>query len=203
MSRGQRRTAIAMTVAVVALAAALTASVRLPVSAQASVEGDVAAGERVFQANCAMCHGTDATGMRGMHPSLRGAIDRLSLEGVEVAIRNGRRTQPPMPAWDRRLSEDEITDVVAYIGSLPDGPRNFGPGEGSGGMMMDGGTDGGLNSGVVVGVLAVVAILAVAAAWAITRSRSPERIVARRYAAGELSHEEFLQRRDDLRAGGG
>ncbi len=58
--------------------------------------GDVEAGEQVFQANCAMCHGADASGMMGMHPSLRGAIDRLSREGVEVAIREGRRTETPM-----------------------------------------------------------------------------------------------------------
>lgn len=38
--------------------------------------GDPERGERVFRAECAMCHGSDARGMMGMHPSLRGAVER-------------------------------------------------------------------------------------------------------------------------------
>jgi hypothetical protein len=45
-----------------------------------------------------MCHGSDAARMTGTHPSLRGAVERLSSEGVEVTIRKGRTTMPPMPA---------------------------------------------------------------------------------------------------------
>ena len=75
-----------------------------------------------------MCHGSDASGMMGMHPSLRGAVERLSVEGVEVTIRKGRRTMPPMPLFEGRLSDQQIDDVLAYIDSLPAGPRNFGPG---------------------------------------------------------------------------
>jgi mono/diheme cytochrome c family protein len=100
-------------------------------------EGDVEAGREVFESYCAMCHGADATGMMGMHPSLRGAVERLTREGVEVTIRKGRRTTPPMPAFEGRLSDEQITDVVAYIASLPPGPRNFGPEAGGGGGMGD------------------------------------------------------------------
>jgi mono/diheme cytochrome c family protein len=96
---------------------------------------DVGAGRRVFADNCAMCHGRDASGMMGMHPSLRGAMDRLTREGVEVTIRNGRNTSPPMPAWEGKLSDEQIDDVIAYIGSLPNGPRNFANDRGGGGMM--------------------------------------------------------------------
>ena len=74
-----------------------------------------------------MCHRQDAAGMMGMHPSLRGAVERLSREGVEVTIRKGRATQPPMPAFERRLSDQEIADVVAYIASLPPGPATSVP----------------------------------------------------------------------------
>ena len=111
----------------------------------AAPEPDPAGGERIFQANCAMCHGRDATGMMGMHPALTGAVNRLTQEGVEVTIRNGRDTRPPMPAFADRLSDDEITSVIAYLDRLPDGPRNFGPeadasDDGMGGMMRGGET---------------------------------------------------------------
>lgn len=162
-------------------------------------------GRQVFEANCAMCHGDDASGMMGMHPSLRGAIERLSREGVEVAIRNGRDTDPPMPAFGDRLTDDQIGDVVVYIDSLPAGPRNFGPEMDDGGMMggrMMGGGWWTFAAGLLTGLL--VALLAAGGIWVVhRRSGGRSRGVARReldrrYAAGELPREEYLQRRDDL-----
>ncbi|MBW3537124.1 MAG: c-type cytochrome [Actinobacteria bacterium] len=183
------------------VAIATLAAVTIPTTAVSQESGDPANGREVFSANCAMCHGSDAAGMMGMHPSLRGAIERLSREGVEVAIRQGRRTQPPMPAWEGRLSNDEIDNVIAYIATLPDGPRNFGA-DGRSGMMMGGDGD-----GMRMPVIALVVVLAAAAAglvaWTATRrDLSPLRVLDRRYAAGELSREEYLQRRADLRRDG-
>lgn len=140
-----------------------------------------------------------------MHPSLRGAVERLSQEGVEVTIRNGRETDPPMPAFDDRLTDQEIDDVIAYVASLPEGPRNFGPGSQGGGMMggdmMEGGW-GTFLAGVVAG--AIGSLLAVGGVW-LARDRasggrrgSARDELDRRYAAGELPREEYLQRRDDL-----
>lgn len=97
------------------------------VTSAGEAAGDPAQGEALFQANCAMCHGKDASGMMGMHPALRGAVDRLTVEGVEVTIRNGRDTRPPMPAFGDQLDDDAIADLVAYLQTLPAGPRNFGP----------------------------------------------------------------------------
>lgn len=127
---------------------------------------EVDAGGQVFAANCAMCHGNDAGGMMGMHPSLRGAVDRLTLEGVEVAIRNGRDTNPPMPAFAGRLTDAQIDDLIAYLGSLPAGPRNFGP-DGDDGGMMGGRMMGGSMWAFVAGVLAglLVAVVGVGAVW--------------------------------------
>jgi mono/diheme cytochrome c family protein len=105
--------------------------------------GDVARGEEIYQATCAMCHGRDATGMMGMHPALTGVVDRLTMEGVSVTIRNGRDTRPPMPAFGDRLDDTDIADLLAYLEALPPGPRNFGPQTmddrqpGMGGMMRD------------------------------------------------------------------
>lgn len=170
---------------------------------------NVDAGREVFTGNCAMCHGQDASGMMGMHPSLRGAVDRLTVEGVEVAIRNGRDTNPPMPAFGDRLAASEIADVIGYLESLPDGPRNFGPGADEGPMgddMMGGDMMGGQGSALVLGVLlgVVLALIGVAVLSAVRRGRasprrnSPREDLNRRYAAGELSREDYLQRRRDI-----
>lgn len=141
MTRPSRRTVprgsrVRARVAGAALAVVVAVLMAAPIAAAQS-GGDPDACARVYRDSCAMCHGGDATGMMGMHPALRGAVDRLGLEGVEVAVRDGRATNPPMPAFGGRLTDREIADVK----SLPNGPRNFGPGhdDGMAGGMMDGG----------------------------------------------------------------
>ena len=149
-----------------------------------------------------MCHGSDASGMMGIHPSLRGAVERLTLEGVEVTMRNGRATTPPMPSFEGRLSEEELDDVVAYLDTLPVGPRNFGAEDGG---MMD--TDGMMDGGMWYW-LAWIALFLVVLSWIIIasvfvtralwkrgdgRSSSPRdaalEILKERYARGEIFHE--------------
>lgn len=123
-----------------ALSLLLAASLLIPRGAAADTRS-TGAGRELFEAHCAMCHGADASGMMGVHPSLRGARDRLTREGVEVAVRRGRDTRPPMPAFGDRLTDEEIELVIDYVASLPSGPRNFGP-RSDGGMMGDGPADG-------------------------------------------------------------
>lgn len=174
--------------------------------------GDPGAGREVFEVDCAMCHGADASGMMGVHPSLRGAVERLTLEGVEVTIRNGRDTNPPMPSFEGRLSEEEIDDVVAYLDTLPEGPRNFGP-EGDGMMEMDGGMDGGMWSwllwtAVLLIVLAAVVIGSILAVRGrVSRGGAPGAsqdramdILKERFARGEIDRDEFEERRRMLKS---
>lgn len=192
---------------VIGFLAFAAASMLLPSQAWAQ-PGDPEAGRNVFEANCAMCHGADASGMMGMHPSLRGAVERLSVEGVEVTVRKGRDTMPPMPAFEGRLTDQEINDVIAYVDTLPVGPRNFG-GEGGGMMDMDGMMDGGMWSWLawIVLFLVVLAAIIIASIF-VTRSllrrgeASPSRrgsaaldILKERYARGEIDRDEFEERR--------
>lgn len=188
-------------------------------------EGDADSGEQLFQANCAMCHGDDATGMGGMHPALTGAVDRLSADGVAITIRKGRATTPPMPAFEDELTEGDVADLVAYLDSLPPGPRNFGPMQ-DGNMMDDGMTDDGMmgrmmDDGMMTGqmwlqmlvglllLLAVTAIIVVLVAWVARKTArsstsaqgdgdNPRQVLDARYARGELSREDYLQARQDL-----
>ncbi len=151
-----------MTVRILALSGAALMALAGSVAVAGEPPADVESGREVFLANCAMCHGQDAGGMMGMHPSLRGAVDRLTREGVEVAVRKGRDTEPPMPAFEGRLSDQQIEQVIAYIDSLPPGPRNFGADPAEGGNMMDGM----MNSGMWLIPLAVLAAIAFAiVAW--------------------------------------
>lgn len=180
----------------------------VPSSTAAQEPGDQQQGREVFEQNCAMCHGADASGMMGMHPSLRGATERLSREGVEVTIRIGREVTPPMPAFEGRLSDEDISDVIAYLDTLPAGPRNFGPGAG----MMDGMDDrmGGSDMGsdwvawLLVGVLTIALIGTVIALIARSRAGGGSRrsraldILEERYARGDINHEEFEERRRAL-----
>ena len=130
---------------------------------------------------------------------------------MEVTIRKGRNTMPPMPAFEGRLTDQAIADVIAYLESLPAGPRNFGPeggGGGMGGMMGGAGTRDGegsvaawLLAALVVLVLALVVLVALAARQRRLASAGgigPGSVLDRRYAAGELTREEYLERRRDL-----
>lgn len=194
-------------IARLAIAAAVIGVMAVLPPAAAAPGPDVDAGRQVYQANCIMCHGADASGMMGMHPSLRGGVERLTREGVEVTIRNGRDTTPPMPAFEGTLSDREVDQVIAYIESLPPGPRNFGPEEGD---MMD--SMGGMMDGMMGGwmwlLLLLVVVVVVGAVVALVRAAggdrrtdaalSPRELLDRRYAQGDLTREEYLQRREDL-----
>ncbi len=94
---------------------AFTASAASP---QAAPEGDVAAGKALFtgKLGCYGCHGQAGGG--GMGPSL---ADKTWIYGGDAAsisetIHNGR--PGGMPAFGSNASEQEITDVVAYVMSL-------------------------------------------------------------------------------------
>lgn len=80
-------------------------------------------GERLFQANCAFCHGADGTGKNWigqfLEPHPRNLTDPAFMKAtnrarIANAIRNGL-AETSMPAWKSVLSESQIADVVAYI----------------------------------------------------------------------------------------
>ena len=75
-------------------------------------------GERIFQNNCAPCHGSDARGGKGF-PNLTDA-DWLyggSPDAIETSIANGRNgVMPPMAAAVGNA--DDVTNVANYVLSL-------------------------------------------------------------------------------------
>lgn len=66
-------------------------------------------GERVYERICAGCHAPDGSGFVG--PDLRGVAERLSEEEHLDRVRHGFGG---MPAFEGRLSDEEIRAVVRY-----------------------------------------------------------------------------------------
>jgi len=79
--------------------------------------GDVGAGEKIFNANCAACH---AGGQNVIMPEKTLEKDALEsyLAGgrneaaVKTQVTNGKNA---MPAFGGRLSEEDIADVASYV----------------------------------------------------------------------------------------
>lgn len=99
---------------------------------------DVAAGERLYRANCASCHG--ATGMgdgpaaRGLDPAppalgsaetMRDVSPALMFRIVTVGIGG-----TPMPAFGSVLSADQRWDMLGYLVSMQHPPSAVAEGEG-------------------------------------------------------------------------
>jgi len=79
--------------------------------------GDVAAGEQVFNANCAACH---AGGQNVIMPEKtleKEALDQYLAGGrkessVVTQVTNGKNA---MPAFGGRLSDEDIANVATYV----------------------------------------------------------------------------------------
>jgi mono/diheme cytochrome c family protein len=91
----------------------------------------LARGERVFQTNCAVCHGSGGEGKPNwqqpgpdgllLPPPLdnNGRAWRLSSSQMKQFIRQGSpHGRSNMPAWQGKLSDQEIDEVVTCITSL-------------------------------------------------------------------------------------
>lgn len=83
---------------------------------------DLAAGETVYQENCASCHGEDLAGMREMGaPSLMAAnyVFGKSVEAIKAQVNAPRHGV--MPAWEGRLDPATIKSLAVYVHSFGGG----------------------------------------------------------------------------------
>jgi len=112
---------------VLALLALITgiAAIAAPSPATATEEAsadDVVAGERLFAANCASCHGLDAQGQDGVAPSLVG----VGAAAVDFQVGTGRMPMqasgPQAPAKPAQFTQDQINQLAAWVASLGAGP---------------------------------------------------------------------------------
>jgi mono/diheme cytochrome c family protein len=89
----------------------------LPVAAAAQTPpaGNAESGKRIFmKQNCYYCHGTTGQGGRD---GARLAQTALNLQGLTRYV---RKPTGGMPAFTEKiLSDQELTDIYAYLKSLP------------------------------------------------------------------------------------
>lgn len=88
---------------------------------------DVTAGAALFSENCAPCHGTSGMGDGPSAAGFTCPMPALAQRGADVVLEewykiayNGKRSSETclMPPWNRRLSAQQIWDVVAFAFSL-------------------------------------------------------------------------------------
>ena len=82
----------------------------------APAKADTAAGEAMFEAKCAGCHGADAKGKEAMKTRDMSSADVQKQSDAELtAIITGGKGK--MPAY-KTLSADQVKDLVSYLRSL-------------------------------------------------------------------------------------
>ena len=92
-----------------------------------------AAGQRLFERNCAVCHGIGGTGGRGptlTRPRLARAPDAAALKAV---ITNGIPPEMPVGYF---YSEQDVADIAAYVRALGSVPSEKLPGDPGRGAMV-------------------------------------------------------------------
>jgi cytochrome c oxidase cbb3-type subunit III len=77
---------------------------------------DAAAGRRIFDAQCAWCHGAEGTG--GMGPNLHGRLRHGSTAASIVDIITNGIPGTDMPGFRGPLTERTIRQTAAYVQSL-------------------------------------------------------------------------------------
>lgn len=87
---------------------------------------DLATGKKIFESQCALCHGQTGTGGRG--PSLNRPKLGRAPDDEALAMLIGQGVEPEMPAsW--QLNPREVMSVAAYVRSLGTLPAEVLPGD--------------------------------------------------------------------------
>ena len=116
MSKGVKITILAVTVA---FGFALVVS-------QSWAAGDAAKGEKVFKANCIVCHGDKGDGKgaaaAALTPKPKNFTDANEMKGIDDArihksLMEGR-PGTAMVGFAKTLSADDIENVIAYLKTL-------------------------------------------------------------------------------------
>jgi mono/diheme cytochrome c family protein len=82
----------------------------------------IAAGEKLYQYNCAACHGADAAG-KGKRPSLRSHRVQGAKDGELFWLLKNGNLAKGMPTWTN-LPEPMRWQIVTYLKSLGNESRN-------------------------------------------------------------------------------
>jgi cytochrome c6 len=96
--------------------ATLIVAVLAAVISTSAFAGDTFKGQKVYAANCSICHGQDGRGVMPGTPNLATPEAVMKPDFTLLAsIRAGRNA---MPAYQGILSDRDIMDVIAYVRTL-------------------------------------------------------------------------------------
>ena len=72
-------------------------------------------GQKVFLANCAICHQAGGEGIPGTFPPLKGSkiVTGPVAAHLDIVI-HGSKKNPLMPAWGKQLNDLDLASVVTY-----------------------------------------------------------------------------------------
>lgn len=79
------------------------------------------AGEKVYKAKCASCHGADGAGATPAGKSTKArdfCSDEVKKETDEEWTTIVAKGKNKMPSYDKKLTDAEVKDVIAYIRGL-------------------------------------------------------------------------------------
>jgi mono/diheme cytochrome c family protein len=123
---------VAMAAAAVAVAGAKSGKeAKAPPARPPADSAAVAAGAKVYAANCALCHGPrghgDGPGAVALNPKPRNFTDPKQYrtktdEEMFAVIQKGgaaAKLSAAMPVWGTTLKKEQIWQVIAYIRTLP------------------------------------------------------------------------------------
>lgn len=132
---GKSQTVTLLAVAILAAAMLITLTANSRSDATGADAGTIALGQRLYDAQCASCHGADLqgqpdwktplangrfpapphdeTGHTWHHPDA--LLERIVREGSAAVVGNGYESD--MPGFGDLLTDDEIRAVLAYIKS--------------------------------------------------------------------------------------
>ena len=105
---------------------ALTVAVGFTLVASQSFAGDAAKDEKVFKANCVVCHGDKGDGKgaaaAALTPKPKNFTDANEMKGIDDArihksLMEGR-PGTAMVGFAKTLSADDIENVIAYLKTL-------------------------------------------------------------------------------------
>ncbi|CAJ1938040.1 unnamed protein product [Cylindrotheca closterium] len=87
------------------------------IATDSAIAGDVGQGQKIFNANCAVCHPGGRNLIVPEKSLEKEALEQYrsggrSEESVMKQVRNGRNS---MPAFGGRLDDESIADVAAYV----------------------------------------------------------------------------------------
>lgn len=87
--------------------------------------GAIAMGSAIFNDNCSACHQSSGLGVLKMFPPLAQSatvqssdptsVIRVVLEGAQTAITKAQPTNSAMPAYNWKLSDEEVAAVATYV----------------------------------------------------------------------------------------